>query len=298
MSLPFLVVVTTLGRVDPVRRLLESVTPQLSGGDRLVIVAQGSEDAIRALADEASGATPGQIMVTRSSRGASLGRNAGVAFGGAGLEDALVMFPNDTTWFPDGTLASIRERMDADVPAGAVTVTTPSGPRFELPAPGTPLDRRSVWQVIEMSLIIRLPVFRAIGGFDESIGTGAPTPWQAGEVTDLLLRALAMTPDLATGFRWIPVEEAAVGGIEETTGLSTAERRWKLRAYGRGIGRVYARHPFPLWQRWGFVAAGLVIGARRHEYQLLDGAPAFLGRLEGVSGRPLGHLKAHRAVQR
>jgi glycosyltransferase involved in cell wall biosynthesis len=298
VSLPFLVVVTTLGRVEPVRRLLESVAPQLTGGDRLVIVAQGSEDGIRALADEATRATRGQIMVTTSSRGASLGRNAGVAFGGAGLEDALVMFPNDTTWFPDGTLASIRERMDAEALAGAVTVMTPSGPRFELPAPGTPLDRRSVWQVIEMSLIIRLPVFRAIGGFDESIGTGAPTPWQAGEVTDLLLRALHEERTLARSFHWVPDEEASVRGVEETAGLTARERRWKLRAYGRGIGRVYSRHPFPLWRRWGFVVAGLFVGMRRPEYELGDGFSAFLGRLEGLIGRPIGRISRTEAVAR
>lgn len=297
MTLPFLLVVSTLGRLEPLRRLLESVTPQLTEIDRVVIVAQGREEDVRRLADEAAGGTRGRLMVTTSARGASLGRNAGVTYGANGLEDALVMFPNDTTWFPRGTLEVIRERM-GDAPAGAVTVDTPSGPRFELPPPGTPLDTRSVWQVIEMSLIIRLPVFRASGGFDESIGTGAPTPWQAGEVTDLLLRAVSASPRLAHAFRWIPAATATVGGIEETAGLSASERRWKLRAYGRGIGRVYARHPFPLWQRWGFVAAGLLVGLRRGEYRITDGVPAACGRLEGVLGRAFGRANLHRAVRR
>jgi hypothetical protein len=297
MTLPILLVVSTLGRVGPLRHLLETVAPQLEPEDRLVIVAQGREDAVRDLAMRAAAGSRGSIDVTTSSRGASVGRNTGVAFGGAGLQDALVMFPNDTTWFPSGTLTAVRQRMDGDVPAGAVTVSTPSGPRFELPALGTPLDRRSVWRVIEMSLIIRLPLFRAAGGFDESIGTGAPTPWQAGEVTDFLLRALSTTPDIARGFRWIPATDAVVGGIEETAGLSSDERRWKLRAYGRGIGRVYARHPFPFWQRWGFVAAGLFIGLRRGEYTLTDGIPAFVGRVEGLLGRSLGSPDTQPAVQ-
>lgn len=297
MSHPFLLVVSTLGRIEPLRKLLDSVRPQLTEVDRLVIVAQGRAGEVSRLAEETARNTRGRIEVTTSARGASLGRNTGAAAGAFGLDDALLMFPNDTTWFPEGVLDAIRERMD-DAPAGAVTVRTPSGPRFELPLPGTRLDTRTVWQVIEMSLVIRLPLFRSIGGFDESIGTGAPGPWQAGEVTDLLLRALAARPSLATAFRWIPGGEAGVGGIEETAGLTPAERRWKLRAYGRGIGRVYARHPFPLWQRWGFVAAGLLIGLRRGEYGLLDGGPAFVGRLEGVVGRTFGSADSNPAAPR
>lgn len=297
MSVPFLLVVSTLGRVDPLRSLLESVAPQLTEIDRMVIVAQDRAGEVRQVAEEAARDTRGQIQVTTSARGASLGRNAGVATGAVGLDDALVMFPNDTTWFPEGTLEAIRVRM-GDAPVGAVTVQTENGPRFELPRPGTRLDTRTVWQIIEMSLVIRLRLFRSTGGFDESLGTGGPTPWQAGEVTDLLLRALTANPDLADAIRWLPSAAATVGGVEETAGLSAAERRWKLRAYGRGIGRVYARHPFPLWQRWGFVAAGLVIGLRRDEYSLLDGVPAFCGRLEGVLGFPLGGRRSSPAVAR
>jgi hypothetical protein len=61
---------------------------------------------------------------------------------------------------------------------------------------------------------------------------------------------------------------------------------------------VYARHPFPLWQRVGFVAAGLLVGLRRPEYGLGDGRAAFLGRLEGLFGRTFGQNVPHGAVVR
>ncbi|MCI9857708.1 hypothetical protein [Microbacterium proteolyticum] len=286
MTRPLLFAVSTLGRRAPLQRLIESVVPQLGPGDRLAIVAQDNADDVRRMADAAG--APDRVVVRTSARGASLGRNTGIdAFADAD-DDALVMFPNDTTWFPPGSVDAIR-RLVADAPGGAVTVSTEIGPRFVLPAPGTTLGIETVWQVIEMSLVIRLGIVRRIGGFDATIGTGAASPWQAGEVTDLLMRALASEPRLAHSFVWTAADDVAIGGIPETSGLDPRERRRKLRAYGRGVGRVLARHPFPVWHRWGFVAAGLVIGVRRgSEYRPVDGLTAFVGRLEGVTGRTFG----------
>lgn len=287
-GLPLILSVTTLGRIDPLRTLLQSLQGQLRTTDRVVIVAQDHLDEVRALAAEFRPTLGDGLRVATSARGASLGRNTGVSIGAEGLEDALLMFPNDTTWFPEGAIAAIREGIQ-DAEAGAVTVVTSSGPRFVLPAPGTPLDAGTVWKVIEMGLVMRLGLFRRLGGFDESIGTGAPTPWQAGEVTDLLMRARLLDGSLERSFRWIPDPQAAVGGIEETSGLTSGERRRKLRAYGRGVGHVFRIHDFPLWHRLRFAAAGLLIGVLRpHEYTVGDGLAAVLGRSEGLTGRPLG----------
>lgn len=290
MSAPLLLAVTTLGRIEALRRLLDSVAPQLGPDDRVVIVAQDNEHDVHRLVDAIGRGD--RIAVTSSPRGASLGRNTGIASFADAPDDALVMFPNDTTWFPEGTIDAVR-RVIGDAPGAAVTVSTEIGPRFVLPPAGAALDVSTVWQVIEMSLVIRLGILRRIGGFDESIGTGAATPWQAGEVTDLLMRALAVEPSLSGRFVWTSPDDVHVGGIAETEGLDPQERRWKLRAYGRGVGRVLARHPFPLWHRWGFVAAGLLVGVRRgSEYAPRDGGAAFLGRLEGVWGRTFGRAGA------
>ncbi|MCZ4068165.1 hypothetical protein O1W71_10835 [Microbacterium sp. H37-C3] len=293
-----LLVVSTLGRIESLERLLESVAGQLATGDRLVIVAQRRVDDVAALASRWRARSSGDIRVVTSPLGASLGRNTGVWEGADDIDDALVMFPNDTTTFPAGSVIAIRRAL-ASSTAGAVHVKTPSGARFDLPPVGTPLDNRNVWSVIEMGLVIRLPVFRDLRGFDESIGTGAATPWQAGEVTDLLMRLRARRPDIDTTFGWVHDDEAEVGGIDETAGLTRAESRRKLRAYGRGVGYVYRCHPFPAWQRWAFVLAGLVIGVRRaNDYRIADGWTAFAGRWEGVRGRVRRGAADRRAVSR
>ena len=129
MTRPLLFAVSTLGRQAPLRRLIDSVVPQLGPGDRLAIVAQDNADDVRRMADAAG--APDRIVVRTSARGASLGRNTGIdAFAGAD-DNALVMFPNDTTWFPPGSVDAIR-RLVADAPGGAVTVSTEIGPRFVL----------------------------------------------------------------------------------------------------------------------------------------------------------------------
>lgn len=287
-------VVSTLGRIDPLRRLLDSIDGELAPGDRVVIVAQERVAEVEALAR--TYVERGiDLIVTTSERGASLGRNVGVAALGDG--ERLLTFPNDTTWYPAGVLARLRTHADT-IQAGALTIRDELGPKFSLPPAGTRLDRWNVWSVIEMGIVMRKSVFDRLGGFDPSIGTGAASPWQAGEATDLLLRLIVTDAALACGFVWLPPEVSA-GGIADAHGLNRTARRHKLRAYGRGLGRVVTRWRYPAWWRFAFVVGGLAFGLRhRPDYELLDGWWVFLGRLEGAVGRPLGRAVRTEAVSR
>ena len=146
-------VLTTLGREQGLRRLLQSVIGQVALGD---------------------------IIVATSPLGTSRGRNAGVEALPEGV-DYLLHFPNDATWFPPGAVAGIRS-LPPVASAGALTVTDENGPKFRIPVPSTLLDRWNVWTVIKMGLVIRRSVFTELGGFTDSIGTEASTPWQSGDV--------------------------------------------------------------------------------------------------------------------
>jgi len=276
-------VTATLGRLDQLQRLFESIGDRLQRGDELVVVAQERVAEVEALAARyrASGLP---VTVVTSDRGAALGRNAGVA-ALTRSGDPLLVFPNDTTWFPPGSLEALRSLPD-HMRVGAVTIVDETGPKFVLPDPGSPLDRLTVWTVIEMGLLVRRRDFDAAGGFDPAIGTGAPTPWQAGEVTDLLLRL--QRAGLADEMRWMPAS-VWFGGIADAYGLSRHERRRKLRGYGRGLGRLVTRWRWPLWWRFAFIGGGLLFGVRHgRPYGPLDGAWVLLGRLEGALGRTLG----------
>ncbi|MDJ0337570.1 hypothetical protein [Cryobacterium sp. PH31-O1] len=276
-------VITTLGREQGLRRLLQSLEGQVVAEDAIVIVAQRNLKAVETLVRDF--ATIGcDIVVTTSALGASRGRNAGAEALPAG-EDYLLHFPNDTTWFPPGTIAGIRSTPSA-ASAGALTVTDENGPKFHLPAAGTPLDRWNIWTVIEMGLVMRRSVFTSLGGFTESIGTGALTPWQSGEATDLLLRL--MHAGQADSFVWLPAD-IAIGGISDPHGLSNSQRRRKLRTYARGFGRLLSVWEYPLYWRAAALAGGLLFGARnRSSFHIADGWWVFVGRFEGLTGRCVG----------
>jgi hypothetical protein len=286
-------VITTLGREQGLRRLLQSLVGQVAAADVIVIVAQRNLDAVRSLASEFA-ALGCEIIVTTSPMGASRGRNTGVAALPA-RGDYLLHFPNDTTWFPPNTITGIRA-MPPEVGVGAVTVTDENGPKFQLPTVGTPLDRWNVWTVIEMGLLIRRSMFTQVGGFTESIGTGASTPWQSGEATDLLLRLLAQRA--TDSFIWLPAD-IAIGGISDPQGLSNGDRRRKLRTYARGFGRLLSVWRYPLYWRAAALIGGLLFGMRnRHTFRAADGWWVFVGRFEGLTGRCFGSTSKMSAVDR
>jgi len=288
-------VVSTLGRVEPLQRLLDSLAGRLGAGDELVIVAQRNLDEVEALVGRFD-AGAGRATVTTSDPGAARGRNHGVATLDAAA-DPLLVFPNDTTWFPAGSLEALRALPEATRLA-AMTVVDEHGPKFELPSPGSPFDRWNAWSVIEMGLLVRRSVFDAVGGFDPDLGTGAPTPWQAGEATDLLLRIADREPDATAAIAWLP-PSVAVGGIADAHGLAPSDRRRKLRAYGRGLGLVVTRWRYPWPWRVAFVGGGLAFGVRHgRDYGVLDGWWVFLGRLEGALGRTFGRPSPVEAVRR
>ncbi|TFD53392.1 hypothetical protein E3T46_03495 [Cryobacterium sp. Hh11] len=276
-------VVTTLGREQGLLRLLQSLAGQVTADDTIVIVAQRNLSAVTDLATDFA-SIGCDIIVTTSPLGASRGRNAGVAALPERV-DYLLHFPNDTTWFPPGSIAGIRST-PAEAGAGALTVTDENGPKFHLPVAGTALDRWNVWTVIEMGLVMRRSLFTELGGFTESIGTGASTPWQSGEATDLLLRLIST--GAADSFVWLPAD-ISIGGISDPQGLSNAERRRKLRTYARGFGRVLSVWHYPLYWRAAALAGGLLFGVRnRSSFQAADGWWVFVGRFEGLTGRCFG----------
>ena len=263
----------------------ESLSAQVRSDDRLVLVAQDRVDDVERLVerfrDEAF-----RIDVTTSARGASRGRNAGVAALPPG--DRLLHFPNDTTWFPDGSLDAIRSAA-SEVDAGALTVVDEHGPKFELP------DRRHAARPLERVERDRdgpaHPPLACSTSSAASIPTSArarPRRGRPARPPTCCCGCSTGGPTSPSGFGWMP-PDVAVGGIADPSGLSAAERRRKLRAYGRGMGRVVVRHPYPWWWRFAFLFGGLAFGLRHRATNAIgDGWWVFLGRAEGMLGRTIG----------
>lgn len=228
---------------------------------------------------------PFPVHVVPSSGGISAGRNDAVQVLPPDVQ--VVGFPNDDCSFPPSSLEAVVGSFAAapGTDAVACTLADPSGPRFALPPVGEHLTRTSVWRAIEPATFLRVDAFRRLDGFRVDLGTGAPSPWQSGEGTDLLLRLLAAGGTVTSR------PDITVMGAGERRSLSADEFVAKHRRYARGTGYLYRLHRYPAHLRLRVLVAPLV-RATRHDASLslsLRLARArFLGRLEGLLERPFG----------
>ena len=100
------------------------------------------------------------------------------------------------------------------------------------------ITRRSVWTAqSESATFYRRDLLERLGGFDEELGIGSATPWQAAEGPDLILNALQRgcmcyyDPSLY-GFH-----------LEYDLDDPTEKMPRKGRMYGRGMGYVLTTSP-------------------------------------------------------
>ncbi|MCO6008544.1 glycosyltransferase [Actinoallomurus purpureus] len=279
----FAVVVTTIGRPELLDHLLASIHAQTLRPSEVVVVDQSSDDGTRTVV--ASWADRLPVRRLTSARGASVGRNVGVA----ALGDCdFVAFPDDDTSYLPDTLAQAAAVLTRAPSAGGVSgrsVGTPGRPA-QLTSFGDrqmPLNHRTVWtSAIEHTVFLRRDFIRAVGGFDEDLGVGAASPWQSGEGTDLLLRGLKAG--------WTILFDPQIIIVEYNPDApSPGERAYhiKARRYARGTGRVYrAHHGLGLRVRVVFrplAAAALSIAGGRWALTIWYLQRA-IGRIEGLTG--------------
>jgi hypothetical protein len=286
------VAVTTVGRWDALRTLLGDLAGQSQPPDAVAIAHHDAADDGELAVLTGSFADKLSITTVVSPRGISNGRNA--AAGMLGEDIDWVWFPNDTSRIDHDFLERVTPHLTPGVTVCAVRLVDREGPRNVLPTAGTPLDRRNVWGPIEPATLFRRREFVRAGGFDPGIGSGAGTPWQAGEGTDLLLRMSELD-----GFAIEWVDDIAVQAQTEFAHLTPKERRRKIRCYGRGTGFLYRRWKYPAWQRFRHVVGAALMPLRnREKFNLQDGVALTVGRAEGILGRVIPGDQDNRAILR
>lgn len=235
-------VVATLGRDEPLRRLLDSMAPVDPGLIEVIVVDQNADDRVtRVLAAAAVDARHVRVPWAHASRARNLG--AGLARG------RWVAFPDDDCWALAGTGTGLVAALASAEARGADLVTG----RI-LDEHGDPHMRR--WPTasrefgvadlrdcaIEATTVLRREEFLAVGGFDVRFGPGAR--FAAAEGDELLVR-LARRPGGWAG--WFDVG-FALGHPRRVAGGNRASvvRTWR---YSIGAGAAWGRHPFSVLAR-------------------------------------------------
>ncbi len=232
----FSLVVCTLARREPLVRLLDSLRLQGDDDFEIVLVDQNPEGFL----DDLIGAYEGALNISRvrSEKGLSRARNVGLSV----ARGAIVAFPDDDCWYPQGILSDVRSWMNGHPDVGVLTCVTRdacgvlSNGRFLKTS--RDVSRRNVWYAGNSNgLFFRREVIAQTGLFDETLGTGSGSPFGAGEETDYLLRALA------TGARIRFERNLFVHHDQVISKLDAAEMA-RARLYARGFGRVMRLHGY------------------------------------------------------
>jgi glycosyltransferase involved in cell wall biosynthesis len=236
-ALPFSLIVATVNRVEPMRRLLDSLSSQSWCDFEVIVVDQNKDQCLDSLLSEW---WPFPIRHIRlpAKAGASAARNQGWRK----ASGHILLFPDDDCWYPIGYLERMHgafRSTNADLLTGRaanLAGETING-RFERRS-GSIRRGNTFTTQIEWNMGIKTSLMHQLGGYDEAISLGGQTPWQGGEGYDLVLRALATG---ATCF----YDHDLIGHHEELpVAKPDAAMISKGRAYARGLGFVLRKHDF------------------------------------------------------
>jgi polysaccharide pyruvyl transferase WcaK-like protein len=278
----FSVVVSTLGRTAELGRLIDSLP---SGGDlETIIVDQNDDDRLQAIVSERHIRHAIERIRTPGARGLSRGRNRGWRKS----HGQYVVFADDDCWYPAelfDRVAQVFEETGADIVCGRATDDSGRSINGRYESARQWIDRSNVWTTsIEWMVFFRRDILEPLGGYDEMIGVGAETPWQAAEGQDILLRALSK------GYRCFYDPEICGHHAELDVAVSNDSMRRKALGYARGMGFVLRKHGFGIASlvKWVGRPAGaaLLYTLKRQPQRALYYVSVARGRLEGFLGYP------------
>ncbi len=224
-------VIATLGRAGPLAACLDGIARSGPADLDVIVVHQGQDDAIPALAER-----HGARYLRLERRGLSHARNRGIAV----ARGAWVWFPDDDCVPDPGFARALFAFLDARAALGfaCANVRDPSGTALAPAMAGHEYPIRTPREVmrgvVSAGLVVARAALEHAGGFDERLGAGAPFP--SGEESDLVLRLLRL------GWRGAYCPDARVLHDEPWTVRTPAEQAARARAYGRGWGALFAKH--------------------------------------------------------
>lgn len=231
----FSLITSTLGRREPLTRLLRSLEQQTYRNFEIIVIDQNPVGFLDATL--APFASTLDLKHLHSPKGLSRGRNAALPQ----ASGDMIGFPDDDCWYRRETLAELAELAsqypDYGMLLGRTTDAYGKNSIVRSLDADCDIDRLNVIDAANSNTIfVRHEAATAIGPFDERLGVGAPTPFQGAEDRDYVARALAL------GLTCRFVERLTIfhDQIETTDGNHLA----RIRKYAFGDGAYYRKHEY------------------------------------------------------
>lgn len=278
-------VLATVGRVDEIGRLLQSLIAQTSSAFELVVVDQNSDDRLAPVLQAACGAGLAVTHLRQRPPNLSAARNLGLAH----ARGDVIAFPDDDCWYEPGVVAAVLAAFMHEPEWHGVVAEWVEQTQAHCGQPRDALLSHARWRrfrdgdASSISLFLRTDLLRQVGGFDARLGVGQ---WfGAGEEIDLILTllstgaTLARCPAARVHHRYAPV-----GHLRPDVNGRAVLRR------ARGTGALYAKHRLG----WAVFVRGLLAPPVKAlwPWQGLPGLRLALatsaGRLQGAVAWMLG----------
>lgn len=275
-------IVATVGRVQELERLFESLCEQSYRDFEVIVVDQNPDNRLEELVNRFR--TEMTIHWIRSAPGLSRARNVGLKV----ASGQIVGFPDDDCWYHKDTILQVVDEFRR-VPAcdgvlGASVDETGRRTMIKGAKRARWVDERSaLWTAVSCAMFFRREAIALVGGFDETLGVGAGTPWGAGEETDFVIRLIK------SGARiWYNPEITVVH-------MQSVETPKRTISYGMGGGRVLALHFSPLFF-WGYAVprafGGVLWAVARRS---TDAQSRWLGLKARIRGWVITRRELHRS---
>jgi ADP-heptose:LPS heptosyltransferase/glycosyltransferase involved in cell wall biosynthesis len=275
-------VVSTVNRAGELTRLMDSLLGQEFKDFEILVVDQNCDDRVVPILEGYQSRLNIRRFQTLARYGISSGRNDGWRR----ARGDVILFPDDDCWYPPWFLRKGVELLDttrAALVSGRFANESGRSINGRFSSRAHFITRRSVWTAqSESATFYRRDLLERLGGFNEELGIGSATPWQAAEGPDLILNALQRgcmcyyDPSLY-GFH-----------LEYDLDDPTGKMPRKGRMYGRGMGYVLRRHGYGIasilhWALRPFITAFTsAICGRFHRVTYC--VSVSVGRTEGWTG--------------
>lgn len=270
-------IVGTLGREAPLKRLLTSLEQQTFRDFEVVLIDQSGDDRLVPLLTEYPSLTIRRVTATP---GLSKARNLGLTL----ARGDIVGFPDDDCWYGQNLLAHVNDALaDTSIDGVSFRVQDEHGRCSAggwMSAGRMTITRRNVWRtVVSCSFFLKRSVI-GTKRFNEHLGIGSGTPFGSGEETDFLLYLLAQGLSISYD-----------GSMQVFHPVFQGP--WKLRRgwnYGLGHGWVLRHH------HYGILAIGKAMafqGIRALQAVFTFRFRKAVFHLVQACGRGVGYMLAH-----